>query len=424
MLKWLFGNKRDAPENAQLPAYEESRAIAESGSVEKRRWLASQQGLQPEFLYLFATDRAEDVRVAVAGNEYTPLQADKILATDESEEVRQELAVKVGKLMPTLDSSRGDKVVEMVLEVIALLARDRSSKVRQIVAEEIKSLDTVPREIVKQLAWDVETVVSAPILEFSPLLNERQLIEIIRSGVEGGALEAVARRHRVSARLSDALIEERHDGSIVRLLENDTAAISEDGFQTIADVAADSEQVLESMIERDDLTLSTIRHVATFVGNAVINRILERNKACPGLDSGTVRDIRQKVRERVMSGDADDKPLPGEEARQRAEQLFGENELTEQVIMAAVKGGDRWLAIHSMALLGGLQWNKVRNVLGSNSGKTIAALCWKAGLSARCSVHIQKHLARLSGSSVVHGTASGDYTMSESELEWYLEFFD
>ncbi len=424
MLKWLFGRKGGGTENKNLPTYEQSRSIAEKGSAEKRAWLASCQGLQPEFLYLFATDEEVGVRKAVAANEYTPLQADKILATDENEGVRIELAEKVTRLMPTLDPSRSDKVAEMVLEIVSILAEDRAARVRQIVAEEIKSLENVPGSLVEQLAWDAITAVSAPVLEFSPLLSERQLVEIIRSGIDGGALDAVARRHGLSKSVSSEIVEQNVGRALVCLLENTTAEIAEEGYVTIADTAKTNTEILEAMIERDDLTLATIRRVATFVGNAVIDRILERNKSCPGLDDAAVRGIRQKVHERVMSGDADDAPLPGEEARQKAEKLYEDDKLTEDVIAKAIKEGDRLFAIHSLALLASLPWDKVRRILNSQSGKTIAALCWKAGISAERSVYVQKYLARLTGSALVHRTSSGDYAMSEDELAWYMEFFD
>ncbi len=423
MLKWMFGKKQEGKGNKDLPAYEDSRSIAESGDADKRRWLASQEGLQPEFLYLFATDNAKDVRMAVAGNDYTPLQADAILANDDSEDVRVELAAKVSRLMPNLDASRSDKVAEMVMEIVFLLAADRAVAVRQIVAEEVKNLDNIPEKLVEQLAWDAETIVSAPVLEFSPLLSERQLTEIIRSGIDGGALEAIARRHGLTNTVSSAVADERHEGAVTCLLENDSAEISEQSFDVISNLAETSSRVLEVMIERDDLTVSTIRRIASFVGNAVIDRILERNAKCPGLDEDVVREIRKKVHERVMSGEADDDPLPGDVARERAEKLYGEDKLTEKELKKAIREGDRLFAIHALALLAGLSWEKVRDLLNSNSSKSVVALCWKAELPAAFSVTIQQKLARISGSAIMRPTAGGEYAMSDEDLDWYLEFF-
>ena len=68
MLDWIFGSKHKKSDTDKLPPYEESRDIAATGSADKRQWLASRKGLQPEFLYYFATDKENAVRQAVAAN--------------------------------------------------------------------------------------------------------------------------------------------------------------------------------------------------------------------------------------------------------------------------------------------------------------------------------------------------------------------
>lgn len=423
MLSWLFGNRVGTRKNESLPSYEESREIAEKGTAKKREWLASQVGLQPEFLYYFATDPEPPVRLAVAGNEDTPLQADAILANDESENVREELAAKIARLLPSLDVVKADKVTEMVLEIVAVLAADRAMKVRQIIAQEIKSLENMPVQIVEQLAWDAEDQVAMPVLEYSPLLSDRQLVEIIRSGIDGGALAAIARRYKLTSPVTAAVVRCRNEESITALMENETASIDEETYLDVSDMASRSTMVCDKLIERNDLMLSTIRRVATFVGNAVIDRILERNQARLNLEEGTVRDIRQNVAERIKKGDADKDPLPGAEAREKAEKLFEADKLGNKAIAKAIEQGDRWFIFHSLALLTGFTWENVRDAINSKSGKSVAAISWKAGLSAKLALSMQMKIASLNGKALVHPTSDGSYPLSEDDMEWYLDFF-
>lgn len=423
MLSWLFGNRDGTRKNDALPSYEESREIADTGSPEKREWLASQIGLQPEFLYYFATDPATTVRLAVAGNLDTPLQADAILARDESEEVRREVAAKVSRLMPELDTARADKVTEMVLEIITVLANDQAKNVRKIVAQEVKSLTNVPESIIQQLAWDAEAEVSMPILEYSPLLSERHLLEIIRSGIDGGALAAIARRHKLTAPVSARVVSYHDENATTALVANKTADIDEETFLDVGDMASRSTKVCDKLIERDDLTLSTIRRVATFVGNAVIDRILERNKKRLQIDDEVVRDIRESVTEQIVKGAADSKSLPGEEARARAEKLFSEDQLNDKAFSKEIKKGERWFVIHALALLTGFEWEKIRDALNSKSGKSIAAVSWKAGLSAESAFNLQTKIASLGGKAVIRPKSDGAYALSQDDMEWYLDFF-
>ena len=66
----------------------------------------------------------------------------------------------------------------------------------QIVADEIKHCPSVPRRIVYDLARDVEIIVSAPVLEYSPLLRDEELLEIISGDTVQGAMRAISRRTR------------------------------------------------------------------------------------------------------------------------------------------------------------------------------------------------------------------------------------
>ena len=139
MLNWVFGNivkrkrKRRRSEKrpkGNKPPYEEAKIIAEKGSVEERRNLASHENLEPEILYYFTDNEAPEVRREVANNPGTPLQADLILAHDTNDEVRMELARKIGQLVPHLPREQNKRLAEMALEVLEILAEDQLPMVR------------------------------------------------------------------------------------------------------------------------------------------------------------------------------------------------------------------------------------------------------------------------------------------------------
>ncbi|MEQ8664539.1 MAG: DUF2336 domain-containing protein [Rhodospirillales bacterium] len=422
MLKWLFGRKQGGAVNRDLPSYEESRDIAASGSAEKRRWLASQQGLQPEFLYYFATDKDIGVRRAVASNPDTPLQADRILADDEIEEVRRELAAKICRLVPEIDPQASDTVAQMVMEIVEILASDKAAQVRRIIAEEIKQLADVPPKLIEKLARDAEAIVAAPVLEYSPLLNDRQLIEVIRSGVEGGALRAIARRKKLRASISRELMRIDDETVARELIANKSAEIDESELLIAGNMAETNEAIKESMIERDDLTVSTIRRIAAFLSSAVLERLAERYKKKLGADA--LNEIKREVQDRIMKGEADTKVLPGEESRGRAERLFGEGKLDEDTVVEAIDAGERMFVIHALALLTGLPWEKVRDILASKSAKSICSLAWKADFTAERALTLQMKVGKLQGKMLIRPASDGRYTLSDDDMEWYLDFFE
>jgi uncharacterized protein (DUF2336 family) len=137
----------------------------------------SYEYLAPEFPYFFATDEDPAVRKAVAKNDGSPLQADLVLAKDVNQQVREELAYKIGHLIPTLTDHESERLAEMTFQVLEILAKDQVPQVRAIIADEIKHLVDVPKRLIKRLTQDAEDAVAGPILEYSPLLSDEQILQ-------------------------------------------------------------------------------------------------------------------------------------------------------------------------------------------------------------------------------------------------------
>ena len=100
MLNRLFGwvqGKEKPP-----ITYDQEKDLAKDDDVELRADLASREDARPEILYFLAEDKSVKVRRQVARNTATPRQADKILARDVDDEVRMDLARKIGRLIPGL----------------------------------------------------------------------------------------------------------------------------------------------------------------------------------------------------------------------------------------------------------------------------------------------------------------------------------
>ncbi len=103
-------------------------------------------------------------------------------------QVRADLARKISRLAPGLTAEEQDAVRRMTYETLALLAHDQLPTVRHILAEALKSEADAPPELIRRLARDIEIIVAAPVLEFSPVLTDEDLMDIIRASPAVGAL--------------------------------------------------------------------------------------------------------------------------------------------------------------------------------------------------------------------------------------------
>ena len=395
-------------------------ALFAFASLARRRDLASNEDLHPEFLYYFATDESPEVRRRVAENPGTPLQADKVLVHDVDDEVRCELAAKIGRLIPSLTKDENERLTNLAIEVLEILAQDNLPRVRSIVSQEIKRATNVPRHLVRRLAEDVEEIVSAPVLEYSPLLSGQDLLEIIAGGVAEGALTAVANRRDLAESVVDAVVGIRKAGALKTLLGNKSAHISEETLDRIAIIATGAVELHEPMINRENLSLRMIRRISGFVSAALVDILIDRNE----LNDDVASDIRRAVLERISKGDFDEESPVPDTGGERARQMFEQGALDEEAVIEAIDEDDKTFVRQALVLMSGLPERVVSKMLNAGSGKAVTALAWKSGLSMWAATKLQTRIARIQPKSMIKAREGRSYPMTETDLNWYVDYFD
>ncbi len=423
MIGWVLGRRKRRKgrpkRQRKRPSYEAAKAILTEGDVAARRELASHEDIEPEILYYLASDEAPEVRRAVAENEGTPLQADVILAEDPDDRVRIELAHKIGRLVPDISADERDRLSKMTIQVLEILARDQLAEVRAIVAEEIKRATNIPRRLVRRLAEDAELAVSAPVLEYSPLLGDTDLLEIISRGLEGGALAAISRRRNLSESVADAVVATNNIEAVAALLGNKSARISD---RTIDMIAVEAEGVTQwhaPLVDRGNLPIRTVRRIASFVSASLFEQLVERSNLPPEVAD----ELRAKVRKRIDEGALGEEHRSRIEAMERAERLHREGRLDERVLIEAIDANDHDFVRQALALMAGLPSEVVARMLRAGSAKAVTALAWKAGLSMRTAVKLQRTVAGIQPRAILRAREGTRYPLSRSDLEWQLEFF-
>lgn len=419
MLNWVLGRRGKTPKKGapRKPSYEEAKRIAADGDTAARAQLAAFEDLEPEFLYYLARDEAAEVRRAVATNEGTPLQADKILAVDRDGEVRVDLAFKIGRLVPTLTPDQTDRLTKMALEVLEVLARDDLPRVRATIADEIKHASNLPPRIVNRLARDIEEIVAAPILEFSPLLSDEDLLDIIAGGVGGGALVALSRRRDLGERVTAAVAKTLDVNAVAALLANKSAQVREETLDMIAGGAEDIAEWHQPMVDRDHLPARVVRRIATFISAALLDALIERNKD----QAEIVEELRQTIRQRIERGDLAPNQPDWESAAERAAKAHEAGTLNDAAIVAAIEAQDHAFVRHALALVSGIGINGVGSMLNTGSGKAITALAWHCGLSVDTAMLLQQKVGKVQPRLLVRPGSDGRYAMSRDDMQWYIE---
>jgi len=426
VLDWVLGKQRrkklKKKPKGKRPNYDQAKVILENGDVAERQNLAMHEDIEPEILYFLANDKDPLVRREIADNDGTPLQADMILAKDPDEEVRKEVAHKLGRLLPDISVDQQDKLSKMALDILDTLARDQMRDVRAIVSDEIKHARNVPKNVVRRLAEDAESVVSAPVLEYSPLLSDKDLLEIVALGIESGAMTSIAKRKELPQEVVDAIIESGGENAISALLENKSAKISEKTIDMIAVEAEGHEEWHPPLVDRSNLPVRTVRRIASFVSAALFERLIENND----VEEKAVDEMRMEVRKRIDSNELLDTETDTarEKAMERAEKLFKQGKLTEDVVKKAIDVNDSHFTRYAISHMSGLPSEVVTKMLGSGSGKAVTSLCWKAGLKMRTAVQLQRKVAKVRPNSLLRARGGNEYPLTDDDMEWQIEFYE
>ncbi len=407
--------------------YEESRELAGHEDPDVRRELADHKDTKPEILYFLTDDPSPAVRAAIAKNESTPHQADLRLAKDRDENVRGDLAKKIALIAPHLNANDQDKVKAMAYQALDILARDQVTRVRQIVSETLKDIAGAPPEVIRTLAWDAEIVVSGPVLQFSPVLTDEDLLEIITHGTATGQLNAISKRQNVSESVVDALVETSNVEAIGLLLGNDSAQIREETLDRVINEAREVESWHFPLIKRPLLSLNAAKKLAGFVAQNLLEVMTARTDFSPEM----MKQIRTVVARRLdteipdkkaedtepPSGDND---TPLEIAVAEVQKLDESGELEESSLRSAIKKGRREFIIAALARRAEMRPIALEKVFRDKNPKGIVAATWKAGFSAKIADSIQRDIVNLDDDKILK-SANGDFPLSEGDLEWQFE---
>jgi uncharacterized protein (DUF2336 family) len=380
--------------------------------------LARRADAGPDVLHYLATHGASATRAAVAANISAPAVTNRLLADDDDEDVRAELAVKIARLMPGLSERESSHIYALTVETLECLARDVAVRVRAILAEEIKALDCIPRDIALTLAHDLNATVSAPILQYSPLLSDADLIEIIAAGQVQEALTAIAKRRPVSEAVGDRLVQSLDVPAVAALLVNPDARIRKETMDRIIEQAEEIESWHMPLVLRADLSARAIRRIASLVGAALLERLAARGDLSDATRAHLGRELRARVAEVDLSAPEAMKPADVVAA------AIKEGRLDGQFVDQAAQAGRRELVTLGLAHLAGVTESTVKKILASGSAKPVVALVWHAHLSMRVAFKIQTFLLKLPSRDVLPARGGIGFPLTKEEMRWHLGYFN
>jgi uncharacterized protein (DUF2336 family) len=270
------------------------------------------------------------------------------------------------------------------------MVKDAEVRVREALADNLKSNPLVPHEVAVALARDVNSV-ALPVLEFSEVLTDEDLIEII-SLQDGDKQSAIAGRQSVSERVSEAIVETGDESAVTRLVSNPGADISEGTFDRVVDSMGHRETVQRAMAGRSRLPVTIAERLVTLMADSLKAQISER----VSLPEDAMTDLVLQIRERaVLSLSVQSVSV---DLQRLVDQLYKNGRLTPSIVLRALVMGDLAFFEQAMAVLAGISVENARELIHDGGRLGLQAIFTKASLprsyypAARAAIDVAREL--------------------------------
>ncbi len=296
----------------------------------------------------------------------------KDLLENPSEEARTSTADKLSKQFVDNNFSDSEKLIAE--EIFRIMVKDVEVRVRATLAENLKKTSMLPADVAKAMANDVDEV-ALPIIQFSQVLSDADLIEIIGGGSETKQI-AVASRPIVTEDVSHALVEHGQEQAVATLISNQGAQIKEESFQVALNRFPESETVKTPMALREKLPMNIAAALVEEVSQDLQKHILANHDLPPDVVANLVMQSQEKTTIGLSSRASE------EETTLLVSELLEKGRLTPSILIRSLCMGETKFFEHAMAIISKLPLHNVRVLIYDSGDLGFKGLYEKAKLPA------------------------------------------
>ncbi len=259
----------------------------------------------------------------------------RALSRDPAPQVRAELAGKVAQSLQSQSLRLFE--IDIAVDILRMLARDLEVQVRRAVALSLCHSGTAPHDVMLRLAEDVADV-AMPVLQFSKLLTDEELIQIAEHAEEVLKLVAIAKREQVSAVVSSALVNSCDEKVIHVLFKNPGATIDDATLEREWAYLSSRPLLLETLVHRSGLSVAIAEKLYASVATELKAYLASAYHLPSLLVEEAVEDHREEATLRLAQVAAEGQGDVGVESL--VHQLFTSGRLTHSIIMRALCRGE------------------------------------------------------------------------------------
>ena len=303
-------------------------------------------------------------------------------------------AAVAGKVATTLASQElTTEELALAQDIIRTMVRDVSLDVRRALSEELKNTPQLPREAALALAADTDEV-ALPILQYSTVLTDTDLLQVIEKAGEAGTArhEAIAARSSVSSLVADALIEQAGETAVAKLVGNPGAVLRERSLSRVLVRFPYSEPVQQGLVSRPQLPLLIAEQLVELVADDLRQQLAARHELKPETLATIILDGQERASLAISS-------RAGRDVEVLAAQMYANGRLTTTLLLRALCTGDIAFFEAALAELAHVPIVNARLLIHDGGRLGLKSICERAKVEPR---YIAAYRAALD---VLHDTA-------------------
>ena len=294
-----------------------------------------------------------------------------VLLGDPAEPARVKAAGRLGERVAAGSLTAVER--EAASQVLRAMMRDAAVRVRVALAEALKESPFLPHDLAIMLAHDVEEV-ALPILQFSTVLQDADLIEIIRAGAPEKQI-AVAKRKEVSASVATALVHTDNHIAVATLVQNPGAVLDAPLLDTVYAKFGSCEAVVGPLGRRPGIPVALSERLVAMTSERLRDYLSKRRDVPEAIVTQLVLRTREQVTVQLRSPH-----FPAEEAVELVAQIAEAQRLTPSLILRALCLGDVSFVEASLAQLGRISLFNARRLIHDSGVYGFRSLYDRAGL--------------------------------------------
>ncbi len=316
----------------------------------------------------------------------TSRDVDRLLNPASAPEAKMSVTVKMAGIYAK--NNFGPRETAIVEQIFRLLVKDTEITVRAMLAEQLKSSSELPRDIALTMARDVAEEVAIPMLRYSEVLTEEDLIVLVRETSHLSRHIAIGQRETVPQRVSEALLAGGEPKVAEVLAANKGSVLSEGALQLLLARFSGETGIMRSLAHRPNLPVKIAEKLVAHVSASLAASMRKKYK----LTDQHIAKVEDSTRSAATISLIKDGH--GEETvEQLVSQLVAFNRLTPSLVFSALAEGRMMFFEAALARMSGMPTASVRRLLEDHGELGLRAIYTKANLPKERFEEMQKFMA-------------------------------